>query len=198
MEDQAKFVIPINRETENIYYNQRIILDIDGLLSEPRAWRVSKINRIDSRGVIIITLAQDKFDPNADYLDSEGVWWADWFTQSGNPAIIDEPEPIDNVYGVISCAGSQNIKVNGSYKKLKISYFNKDKEIETLKGNWSFCFNNSDISNLIAISTNGVADNEIKIKFLGDSSYIGKEIEIRYTPTGIGERVSFNLSVVSL
>ncbi len=165
--------------------------------TEPRVWKVSKINRLAAPGVALITLAQDKFNPNADYMDDEGVWWCDYYDQLGAPTVINDTEPIDNIYGVITCAGTQTIKVRGSYKKLKITYFNKEQEIETLKGSWHFYFNNVDASDLVAISTNGVADNEIKIKFLGEGEYIGKELTVRYTPL-IGDSVDFQLPIVSL
>ena len=196
-EDQYKFIVPLNRETELIYYNQRIILDVDGILTEPRAWKVSKVNRLASSGTALITLAQDKFNPNADYRDEEGVWWADWYDQMGAPTVINDTEPIDNIYGVITCAGTQTIKVRGSYKKLKITYYNKDQEVETLKGGWHFYYNGSDASDLVSISTNGVADNEIKVKFLGEGEYIGKELTVKYIPV-MGDAVEFKLPIVSL
>ena len=143
-EDQQQFILPLSRETENIYYDQRIVLD-NNVLTEPRVWKLSKINRLASNGVAIFTCAQDKYNPKADYLDEDGYWWADYFdAKTGAVSAQNEPEPIDNVYGVISCAGSQNIKVHGSYKKLKITYFNKEAEIETLSGSWHFYFNESE------------------------------------------------------
>ena len=196
-EDQYKFIVPLDRDTELLYYNQRMALDVDGLLTEPRVWKVSKINRIASPGTALITLAQDKYNPNADYRDENDVWWCDYYDQLGAPTVINDTEPIDNIYGVITCAGTQSIKVRGSYKKLKISYFNKDQEIEVPNGTWHFYFNNSDASSLISISTNGVSGNEIKIKFLGESEYIGKELTVRYIPV-MGDAVDFILPIVSL
>lgn len=196
-EDQTKFLVPLNEITSQIYYNQRLILDAKTISSEPRAWQVSKINRLVSNGMVMITLAQDKFNPDADLRDSEGIWWADAKTHNGVPSVPNEFLPIDNIYGVITCAGSQNIKVGGSYKKLKINYFNKDKEVETISGSWHFYFNDSLIDDIILISTSGTADNEIKIKFMGEPTYIGKEISVKYIPT-MGEIVEFNLPVISL
>ena len=115
----------------------------------------------------------------------------------GAPTVINDTEPIDNIYGVITCAGTQTIKVRGSYKKLKITYYNKDQEVETLKGGWHFYYNGSDASDLVSISTNGVADNEIKVKFLGEGEYIGKELTVKYIPV-MGDAVEFKLPIVSL
>ena len=196
-EDQTEFVIPLNRDTEHIFYDQRIILDVDNLLTEPRVWKVSRVNRINSKGVVIVTLSQDKFNPNADYLDDEKVWWADYYDQMGAPTAINDTEPVDNVYGVITCAGTQTIKVRGSYKKIRINYYNKDEEVPVLSGTWHFLIDGQDASSLVTTSTTGVETNEIKVKFLGEGEYIGKELTIRYIPN-LGDNVDFQLPIVSL
>ena len=196
-EDQQQFILPINRETEQLYYDTRLIID-NNVLVNPRAWKISKINRIASNGVIVFTCAQDKYNPNADYLDDNNYWWADYFDKdTGQPMVNNEVEPIDNVYGIITCLGSQNIKVHGSYKKLTISYYNGDKPIEPLQGSWHFLINGEDASSLIQVKTDNLQSNEIKVKFLGESNYIGKELNIRFIPL-IGDTVNFNIPVVSL
>ena len=196
-EDQSMFILPMNRNVEKIYYNQRIVLD-NKVLSEPRLWKLSKINRLDSNGVAIFTCAQDKYNPNADYLDEDGYWWADYFdATTGQIAVQKETESINNVYGVINCVGSQNIKVHGSYKKFSISYFNGDKPIEPVSGNWHFFIDGIDAFSLVQIKTDGLQPNEIKIKFLGESDYIGKELNVRYVPT-IGDVIDFYIPVISL
>ena len=188
----------MSRDTEKIWYNQRLIID-NHVLTEPRVWRISKINRLTSNGVVIITCGQDKFNPNADYLDpSDGYWWADFYSPTtGQESVINQPDPIDNVYGVISMVGSQNIKVHGSYKKLSVSYFNGEQPIEPLSGNWRFLIDGADASSLIQTKTDGLQPNEIKIKFLGESTYISKEITVQYIPS-IGDRVEFIIPVISL
>jgi len=175
----------------------RLAFDAQGILTEPRVWQVSKVNRAIAPGVVIVTLAQDKFNPNADYRDEENVWWCDYYDQQGAPVVINNDEPIDNVYGVITCAGTQTIKVRGSYKKFKITYYNKDQEVETPAGTWRFYYNDTDASSLVSTSTSGTEANEIKVKFLGEGEYIGKELTIKYVPT-IGDIVEFKLPIVSL
>lgn len=196
-EDQQQFILPASRETELVFYDQRLIID-NKVLVNPRAWKISKINRIASNGVIIFTCAQDKFNPNADYRDEDGYWWADYYEKTtGQPVVENQVEPIDNVYGVITCLGSQNIKVHGSYKKFTISYYNGNKSIESLQGSWHFLIDGQDASSLIQTKIDGLQSNEIKIKFLGESNYIGKEINVRFIPI-IGDTVNFNIPVVSL
>ncbi len=193
-EDNSKFILPLDRDTEKLYYNQRIVLD-NNVLSEPRVWKLTKINRIDSNGIAMFTLAQDKFNPNADYLDEDGYWWADYFDAStGQPTSEGTPEPIDNVHGVIVCAGSQNIKVGGSYKKLTISYFDGETPIDARQGTWHFFIGKEDAESLVTTKVEG---NEIKVKFIGESTYIGKELTIRFVPD-IGDFVELVIPIISL
>ena len=196
-EDQQKFAIPMDRTFENIFYNMRIAID-NRVLTEPRVWRISKINRIDANGIGIFTCAQDKFNPNADYLDSEGNWWADYYdADTGAETAPTIPEPIDNVHGVITCTGSQNIKVGGSYKKLTISYYNGETPIEPRQGTWHFSIDGTRADALVTTKTDGLAPNELKVKFIGESTYIGKELNIRFIPD-LGDAVDFAIPVISL
>jgi len=191
------FILPMDRDIECLYYNQRIVLD-NRVLSEPRLWKLSKINRLDSNGIAIFTCAQDKYNPNADYMDEEGYWWADYYdSTTGQLTVTNEVQPIDNVYGVITCAGTQSIKVHGSFKKFTISYFNGDEPIEPLQGNWHFYIQDRELSNLIAIKTEGLQSNEIKVKFLGEPMFIGQQLTVRYIPR-MGDAVDLTIPVVSL
>ena len=79
-QDQQKFVVPLNRMTENIYYDQRMIIDAP-VLTEPRTWIVSKVNRIAANGLVHVTLAQSKFNAHTDYIETDGdgnVYGADF------------------------------------------------------------------------------------------------------------------------
>lgn len=143
----------------------------------------------------MFTLAQDKFNPNADYLDEDGYWWADYFDAStGQPTSEDAPEPIDNVHGVIVCSGSQNIKVGGSYKKFTITYYDGEIPIEPRQGTWHFFINGESADSLVTTKTES---NKIKVKFIGASSYIGKELIVRFVPD-IGDAIELTIPIISL
>ena len=196
-EDNSKFILPLDRDTEKLYYNQRIVLD-NNVLTEPRVWKLTKINRVDSNGVVMFTLAQDKFNPNADHMTDDGCWWADYYdADTGAETAPTMPEPIDNVHGVITCTGSQNIKVGGSYKKLTISYYDGETPIEPRQGTWHFSIDGTSADTLVTTKTDGLASNELKVKFIGESTYIGKELNVRFIPD-LGDAVDFAIPVISL
>jgi hypothetical protein len=51
----------MTRETETLFYNIRMIIDAK-VETEPRAWLISKVNRISPNGICRVTLTQDNFD----------------------------------------------------------------------------------------------------------------------------------------
>lgn len=190
---QQKFILPLNRDTEPLFYNLRMIID-NKVLTEPRAWKITKVNRLTSNGLTHITLAQDFFDEHNDYieLDTNGNvigMWADYFKQ-GQVLPTKKEEPPKNVYSSISYSGNKpEIKVNGSYKKFTVNIYDgeTDTNIPYVNGIWKFEIRNGGLitpapADILTILTNqdstDVADNQIKIKFDGDDSYIGKVLVI--------------------
>ena len=45
----------MNKDTETLFYNHRMIIDTK-VDSEPRAWLISKVNRISPNGICRVTL----------------------------------------------------------------------------------------------------------------------------------------------
>lgn len=190
-EDVQKFIIPANSLSEQIYYNQRFLLDnrVDvNNGAEPRAWKITKINRISSNGVILATLAQDEFNPHTDYVEYEDPtdpstivgMWANYYGDSG--VTPTEPTvPQDTVYATITSSGvSPALKVGGGYKKYSVNFFENEEPADFRRGNWSYIIDGNDATTLLSFSE-AVEQNQIKIKFVGDDTYIGKILMLSYT-----------------
>lgn len=190
MEDQQKFAVPLNRDTEHIFYNQRMIIDAP-ILTEPRTWKVSKINRLSSRGLCMCTCAQDSFDQHSDYveIDKNGNvigMWANYYSSNIEPKPL-EPNLEDYIISknkiVITHAGLKpEIKIGGSYKTFNVKYLNSDDEELTLPfgGIWEYLIDDVLIDpTLITNIDDGMGKN--KVKFNGDLSYLGKILTIKYT-----------------
>lgn len=186
VEDQQKFLVPLNRDTEKIYYNQRFILDAP-VLTEPRTWQVTKVNRIAPLGVALITLAQTLFDSHTDYIEvnEEGNvigMWADYWKTKIEPKEYERP--ISTVYSSISYSGvSPQIKVGGSYKKFTVTFYDGDNVIDPIDGEWTFTIDGQDVSsifNVLQVSDGQMESNQIKIKAPKDQNYIGKVLTISY------------------
>ena len=181
VEDQQKFAAPLNRDTEKFYYNQRLIID-NKVLTEPRLWQISKINRIAPNGIARITLAQTKFDGDKDYVkivDNEVIeMYADYYVGNTEPTDFVETEEIR---AEITYSGKPTIRVGSGYKKLAINFYQGESEVPLMDGQWQYFIGDKDVSDLIAYSTTDIAENEVKIKFNSkDTNYGGKTLTIKY------------------
>lgn len=184
VEDQQKFAVPLNRDTEHLFYNQRIIID-STVLTEPRAWKISKVNRISPNGISRITLAQDVFDQHKDYIELDNVgnvigMWANYYNDKILPEDYEESKEETNMNIQLTYAGTKpELKIGGSYKTFTAKLFDGEEEIPiTDPGTWYYLIDGYDVSSLIDSIDNGLGKN--KIKFIGDLSYIGSVITIKY------------------
>lgn len=187
-EDQTQFCLPLNRDTEHLYYNTYLVIDAN-ILTEPRVWQISKINRSNSKGIAIFTCAQDLANQHtlkADY-DEDGnvvAWWADWKQSKVEPvpAVQDDETTIfSSTTSKITCSGRPQIKIGGSAKTFTVRYYDyNDEEIsDHVTGSWEFFIDGESLpNNLMNLS---YQDNKVKVKFLGDDSYIGKILTIKNT-----------------
>ena len=170
-----------------LYYNTRMIIDAN-VLTEPRAWLISKINRTVSKGVVVFTVTQDLFNEHTDkaiYDENGNVisWWADW-----NQSVITPEEGIprqdaaplfSSITSKITPSGNTNqIRVGGS-KTFTVSFFEEDQAVEHDQGTWSFTIDGENAEELLSLSY--PAENKVRVKFNGDDSYIGKILSINNT-----------------
>ena len=188
-----QFIVPLSRLTEKIFYNKRFLIDSKVDQDECRAWHVSKVNRIDLPGCALITLAQDHFDPDKDYIERDehgnviGLW-ANYFDLPVTPEPYN-PSPTP-VTGVITCTGNQEIKVGGSYKKFEVNFSGSPLK----PGDWSFWIDGAEITPIV--STGSVEPNQIKVKLPDNGLWINKIMTVKYTTAD--ETIEFNISTVAL
>lgn len=186
-EDQIMFVLPLTRETESLYYNLRMIID-NKVLTEPRAWKITKVNRLEVNGLTRITLAQDRFDEHKDYIElDEGGnvigMWADYFAE-GQAEPTDANEPMPNLYSITTYSGVKpEIKIGGGYKTLTTTFYQDDEEIVPYACTWEFAIKDGETVTPVVdpsalVNVVGLSGNKMKVKFVGDDSYISKALII--------------------
>lgn len=184
VQDQAAFIVPLNRDTEKIFYNMRMILD-GKVETEPRVWQVSRTLRIDPNGICRVTLYQTVFDEHFDYIekDADGNivgMWADYFSSTIEP-IENTPLPPENHLEITYSGAKPEIKSGGSYKKFTVNFYDADENpISFEQGTWSFDLEGNNATDLLDIKTDGLDENQIKIKFTGGDMYIGKNLNVCY------------------
>ena len=183
-EDQTKFCLPLNRDTEHLYYNTYLVIDAN-VLTEPRVWQISKINRSVSKGIAVFTATQELANQHtlrADY-DADGnvvAWWADW-EQSEVPPVPASKDDIVNIHSEIICSGKPQIRIGGSPKTFTVIYYDEfDHEITDHEaGSWSLWFDDERVPNALVQYYELDDNKKLKFKFLGDDSYIGKILTVK-------------------
>lgn len=169
------------------------------VLTEPRTWRITKVNRLSSRGLCMATCAQDTFDQHKDYIElgenGEVIgMWADYFKSEVLPTDPEPSIPIKSIIGKFTWSALPQLKVGGSYKKFTLTFYENEEEIDFLPGNYYFTIDNKDASNLITTIEDS---NTIKVKFNGDDSWIGKVMTIKYV-TETGVTASVDVEIIGL
>lgn len=150
-------------------------------------------------GLTRITLAEKFFNPHTDYIeyDENGKvvgMWADYW--SNGEIIPEPPSPIQkNIYSKITYSGTKpEIKINGSYKKFTVTFYQDNEPIELQHGDWKFTIDDEDVSNLIEVDFSNLETNQVKIKIDADDIYIGKVLDVAYESyTGVKSNVQINI-----
>lgn len=156
--------------------------------AEPRAWLISKINRISPDGIARVTLAQDTYDQHNDYIerDSNGNvlgMWANYYNSNVEPTPIipDQDDTPSTVTAKITCSGKPQFKIGGSPKTFTVTYYDSENQEITdhAVGSWALYIDGERlIGRTVMYEYISDQPNKIKITFNGDDSYIGKVITV--------------------
>ena len=201
VEDQQKFAVPMTRETETLFYNIRLIVDAM-VETEPRTWLISKVNRISPTGICRVTMTQDIFDQHTDFIEKDengniiGMC-ANYFKSNLEPTPVDIDDTLpSSITSVITCSGKPQFKIGGSAKTFTVTYYdeNGQKMSDYTVGKWTFKIDDTSIPSELLVLTE--MDNTIKVKFLGDDSYIGKIFTVINTSGDVVS--SLNIEIIAL
>lgn len=152
----------------------------------------------------MFTFAQAAFDQHNDYIerDDDGNvlgMWADYYNEDNLPSDNSETSDssINGAYAEITYAGSEpHVKVNGSYKKITITYYDTVEEIiDQTPGEWLYLMDDIDVSDLVKVLETD-SPNVIKVKFIGGEEYLGSTITIKNVRQDV--IAELQLQVVSL
>lgn len=183
---------------------------VSAYTDHPIAWKISKCEDANPKGIKTITLYQDFFNQHRDYIEKDengkivGLW-ADYYDNApiSEPSFSIDPKP-DSIkeHGEITSSTS-SIKIGGSYKNLSLKIYDHENNDITSDYsnnifNWS-CFiidGNTKIDLTQKVNwLNSKEFNQKKIKFINDRSYLGKQLEIKCVVHGIEATKRFELIV---
>ena len=194
----------MTRETETLFYNHRMIIDTF-VEAEPKAWLISKTNRLSPNGICRVTLTQDVFDQHRDYIECDVTgkvigMWADYYVSNIEPSPVEpdisEDGKLDAFSSTITCSGKNQIRVGGSSKTLTVSFQdNNGDPIEYQQGEWYFSLDDEPLSNDLLLVT-PISDGKVTIKFLGDDEYIGKILQAKFISGDVVS--SLNIEIIAL
>lgn len=208
--DVIKFYLPMNNITSKLTYNQRLIVDtkIDIASGDiPRVWYISKVSRTQPHGIGVYTAAQDVWDPNRDYIEYgvEGDpstilgMYADYYGDATPTDSEDEPVPPVGITAEVTVSGvSKSIKIGGSSRKLTVKFYQDGTEIAFEAGTWSYDVDGVSVASLITQDTAGLDQNQVRISFADDTSYVGKILTISYTSNISGVVGTLQLAIAGL
>ena len=214
-ENQNKLILPLNTITEKIWYtnenskNMRVL--VSAFTDNPIAWIISKVETANNLGLQMLTLYQDFFDQNKDYIekDSDGNiigLWANYYDSTIEPTDPDIPSPTPStIYGKIT-ASTSTIKVGGSYKTLTLKLYDADNN--EITDNYS-SHSQDDFkwtcSITDGIKTTNLSDvvswykgkefNQKKIKFPDNRDYLGKVLDVKCVVDGIETVEKFEIII---
>lgn len=199
----------MNRDSENIWYDQRFI--IDNKVKNPRCWRVSKLNRLQSNGICLVTTAQDIFDPNRDYIERDefgkivGMWgnYYNYNQYAVDPQPYTPPSILPDYHIVLTFGGTKPVlKVRGNFKKITATFVNKDGDAvdDVFVEEWKVEIDGVDVSELtdgeISVVTHNddssLTANQIKIK-TGSDSLLGKVVSVTAIKGGLTDTKNFEI-----
>lgn len=174
-------------------------------IKQPIEWRVSKVETEIPTGINKLTLYQDEFKPDKALYDEEHGWWyANYYDSNIDTQPEPELEPITRDYCKLFYNNNAEIKVNGGYKKITAVYYDEfDKETTGHNvGEWKFELQYkdaiTDATTLVDVVSDPSNANVIKVKFLGDETYLGKQLIISCKDENGKCLSSINLDILSL
>jgi len=153
------------------------------------------------KGIARYTLKQDRWNEQTDFIekDEEGNiigMWASYYDNNLTPADPEEDTPISALRSEITYSGTKpEIKIGGNFKKFTVTFYKDDEPVEHIKGDWKFTIDDVDVSNLIKMET--AADNQCKIKFIGEDEYIGQVLVVSYESVN-GIKSSTEMNIVGI
>lgn len=187
MDNQNKIWLPLNSITEKIWYtddetkNMRVI--VSALTEHPLAWTVTKVENISPLGLQKLTLYQNVWNDNTDYVNFEtGEMYANYYDFEVEPSDRNDTIITPVSQSIKISASTPTLKVGGSYKTLTANLNDSEEDILYKYPNatftWTCLIDTEDWTDKV-IWRESTSKNQIKLKFPSDRSQLGKLLDIK-------------------
>ena len=195
LDEQGKFWLPWNKITSEVKHDMRFFISM--LQDEPYVYKVSKIKNTAPKGVVIVTIEQDRFNADSDYVNLEtGEMYANYYSSTIVPEeqIIpntEENEPdVEVNTDILSIeAKTYSVRINGGSKVVYAKILDKDgndvtNNYDSSLLEWNFSFKDNEFveDGLVVVDeTYSLKDGnqyKCKFKFKGDEAYLNERITV--------------------
>lgn len=220
LDEQGKFWLPWNKISSEIKHDMRFFISM--LQDEPYVYKASKIKNTAPKGILTVTIEQDRFNADSDYVNLEtGDMYADYYSSTvvpeEIPIIKDEETGSETETGtgaetevntdILSIeAKTYSVRINGGSKVVYAKILDKDGNDVTSNYNsddlvWSFSFKDNESAEDTLFSIDqayGIKEGneyKCKFKFLGDEAYLNERITVKLTINELS--ASADLDIVS-
>jgi len=113
--------------------------------------------------------------------------WASYFNSNIEPTPVipdEETTPLQpsSIASTITCSGKHQFKVGGSAKTFTVTYYDieTNNPLDGISGDWSFSIDDEPVPDEL-LELTLLDEGKIKVRFLGDDSYIGKILTVTNT-----------------
>lgn len=205
LDEQGKFWLPWNTITSEVKHDMRFFISM--LQDEPYVYKTSKIKNTSPKGIITVTIEQDRFDKNKDFVDNDsnsptyGDMYADYYSST----VVPKEEVEQNSYTLSVEAKTYSVRVGGSkvvYAKILDNNGNDvTNNYDSSQLEWSFSFKDNKFAenNLIKIDESYKSKEgnqyKCKFKFNGDETYLNERITVTVKLNNLS--ASADLDIVS-
>lgn len=195
LDEQGKFWLPWNKITSEVKHDMRFFISM--LQEEPYVYKVSKIKNTAPKGVVTVTIEQDRFNADSDYVNLEtGEMYANYYSSTIVPEeqIIpntEENEPdVEVNTDILSIeAKTYSVRINGGSKVVYAKILDKDgndvtNNYDSSLLEWNFSFKDNEFveDGLVVVDeTYSLKDGnqyKCKFKFKGDEAYLNERITV--------------------
>ena len=192
-ENQDNFIIPMNSITEYLYYNQRLVISAPLRKQRPLVWEVSKVENINPLGINKITVFQNLWNSETDWIDPDDCFemYADYYKSTVLPT-DESPSKPSSGYSDISISGSPTVKFGGGYKKFTATFYNAQNDVDVdASAKWSFWVDGEQCDEAIVLLYD---NNTIKVKII-DEALVGKIINVEVCDQNDERSSTFDIEV---
>jgi hypothetical protein len=203
LDEQGKFWLPWNLISSEIKHDMRFFISM--LQEEPYVYKASKIKNTAPKGIIAITIEQDRFDQNKDYVNLDtGEMYADYYSSTIAPEEVDvTKEQMSDILSIE--AKTYKVRINGGSKVVNAKILDLNGNDVTNKYNnevleWKFYIEDQELDNSFVkldATYNSSSDNTYKHKFyfLGNEDFLNKKLTVKLSINNLS--ASADLDIVS-